>query len=153
MAAALRSLQKLGSIGVAAAATTLSYNKPSACDQRRRFEGKTIVITGGGGTFGRVGAKYFAEEIGHLKLTMQPVDELGPGEVGYLIGSVKDVADTRVGGAVISPDGTLACFSVRQYCWNDKKFDNQLWIADLAAAERRKARFVFPLSCSSCMDA
>ena len=26
---------------------------------------------------------------------MQPVDELGPGEVGYLIGSVKDVADTR----------------------------------------------------------
>ena len=44
MAAALRSLQKLGSLSVAAAAaTTLSYNKPSACDQRRRFEGKTIV--------------------------------------------------------------------------------------------------------------
>jgi len=61
MAAALRSLQKLGSLSVAAA-TTLSYNKPSACDQRRRFEGKTIVITGGGGTFGRVGAKYFAEQ-------------------------------------------------------------------------------------------
>jgi len=65
MAAALRSLQKLSSLGVAAAAaTTLSYsgNKPSACDQRRRFEGKTIVITGGGGTFGRVGARYFAEQ-------------------------------------------------------------------------------------------
>ena len=61
MAAALRSLQKLGSLGVAAA-TTLAYNKPSACDQRRRFEGKTIVITGGGGTFGRVGARYFAEQ-------------------------------------------------------------------------------------------
>jgi NAD(P)-dependent dehydrogenase (short-subunit alcohol dehydrogenase family) len=57
MAAALRSLQKLGSIGVAA--TTLSHS--SSAQQRRRFEGKTIVITGGGGTFGRVGAKYFAE--------------------------------------------------------------------------------------------
>lgn len=42
---------------------------------------------------------------------------------------------TRVGGAVISPDGMRACFSVRQYSWDDKKFDNQLWIADLAAAE------------------
>ena len=61
MAAALRSLQKLGSIGVAAAAaTTLSHT--SSAQQRRRFEGKTIVITGGGGTFGRVGAKYFADQ-------------------------------------------------------------------------------------------
>jgi NAD(P)-dependent dehydrogenase (short-subunit alcohol dehydrogenase family) len=57
MAAALRSLQKLGSLSVAA--TTLSH--ASSAQQRRRFEGKTIVITGGGGTFGRVGAKYFAE--------------------------------------------------------------------------------------------
>ena len=57
MAAALRSLQKLGSIGVAAAAaTTLSYNKPSACDQRRRFEGKTIVITGRDGFGAKAGA-------------------------------------------------------------------------------------------------
>ena len=40
----------------------------------------------------------------------------------------------RVGGAVTSPDGTAAVFSVRQYSWTDKKFDNQLWIADLAAA-------------------
>ena len=61
MAAALRSLQKLGSLGVAAAAaTTLSHT--SSAQQRRRFEGKTIVITGGGGTFGRVGARYFAEQ-------------------------------------------------------------------------------------------
>ncbi len=60
MAAALRSLQKLGSLGVAAAATTLSHT--SSAQQRRRFEGKTIVITGGGGTFGRVGAKYFADQ-------------------------------------------------------------------------------------------
>ncbi len=50
--------------------------------------------------FMATGARYHAEEIGHLKLTMQPVDVLGPGEVGYLIGSVKDVADTRVGDTV-----------------------------------------------------
>ena len=60
MADALRSLQKLSSIGVAAAATTLSHT--SSAQQRRRFEGKTIVITGGGGTFGRVGARYFADQ-------------------------------------------------------------------------------------------
>ena len=41
----------------------------------------------------------------------------------------------RVGGAEVSPDGELACFSVRQYDWGAKKFDAQLWIADLAAAK------------------
>ena len=50
--------------------------------------------------FMATGARYHAEEIGHLKLGMEPVQELGPGEVGYLIGSVKDVADTRVGDTV-----------------------------------------------------
>ena len=50
--------------------------------------------------FMATGARYFAEEIGHLKLTMEPVGQLGPGEVGYVIGSVKDVADTRVGDTV-----------------------------------------------------
>ena len=50
--------------------------------------------------FMATGARYHAEEIGHLKLGMEPVQELGPGEVGYLIGSVKDVADTKVGDTV-----------------------------------------------------
>ncbi|MGB3542979.1 translation elongation factor 4 [Rubrivirga sp.] len=50
--------------------------------------------------FMATGAKYNAEEIGHLKLKMEPVHELGPGEVGYIIGSVKDVADTKVGDTV-----------------------------------------------------
>ena len=40
----------------------------------------------------------------------------------------------RVGSTAISPDGTRACFEVRQYNWEEKKFDAQLWIADLAAA-------------------
>ncbi len=56
--------------------------------------------TGDAIEFMATGARYFAEEIGHLKLKMAPVDVLGPGEVGYIIGSVKDVADTRVGDTV-----------------------------------------------------
>ena len=43
---------------------------------------------------------YSAEEIGVLRLGMEPVDELAAGEVGYIIGSVKEVRDTRVGDTV-----------------------------------------------------
>jgi GTP-binding protein LepA len=44
--------------------------------------------------------KYVAEEIGTLRLGFQPCDELRAGEVGYIIGSVKDVQDTKVGDTV-----------------------------------------------------
>ncbi|MFQ5568879.1 MAG: translation elongation factor 4 [Rhodothermales bacterium] len=44
--------------------------------------------------------EYDAEEIGFLKLGMEPVDALRAGEVGYIIGSVKDVRDTRVGDTI-----------------------------------------------------
>ncbi|HIG73169.1 MAG TPA: elongation factor 4 [Bacteroidetes bacterium] len=50
-------------------------------------------------------ARYNAEEIGYLKLGNEPVKELKPGEVGYLIGSVKDVQDTRVGDTVTHAKG------------------------------------------------
>jgi GTP-binding protein LepA len=50
-------------------------------------------------------ARYNAEEIGHLKLGMQPMPELTPGEVGYIIGSVKDVQDTKVGDTVTHARG------------------------------------------------
>ena len=43
---------------------------------------------------------YDAEEIGILKMGMEPVNELRAGEVGYIIGSVKDVRDTRVGDTI-----------------------------------------------------
>lgn len=46
------------------------------------------------------GKEYDAEEIGHLKLGLEPADELRAGEVGYIIGSVKDVKDTRVGDTI-----------------------------------------------------
>ena len=41
--------------------------------------------------------EYDAEEIGVLRLAMEPVNVLKAGDVGYVIGSVKDVRDTRVG--------------------------------------------------------
>ncbi len=46
------------------------------------------------------GQEYDAEEIGTLRLSMHPADELRAGEVGYLIGSVKEVGHTRVGDTV-----------------------------------------------------
>ena len=51
------------------------------------------------------GREYDAEEIGVLKLTMQPVDELRAGDVGYVIGSVKDVSDTKVGDTITHAKG------------------------------------------------
>jgi GTP-binding protein LepA len=44
--------------------------------------------------------EYDAEEVGHLRLAMSPVNSLSAGDVGYVIGSVKDVLDTRVGDTV-----------------------------------------------------
>ena len=46
------------------------------------------------------GREYDAEEIGVLRLSMHPVNELRAGEVGYVIGSVKEVGDTRVGDTI-----------------------------------------------------
>lgn len=44
--------------------------------------------------------EYLAEEIGVLRLGMQPTEELTAGDVGYVIGSIKDVRDTRVGDTI-----------------------------------------------------
>lgn len=44
--------------------------------------------------------EYDVEELGVLRLDMVPADELKAGEVGYIIGSVKDVRDTRVGDTI-----------------------------------------------------
>ena len=47
------------------------------------------------------GAQYKVVEVGTLSPRgMNPVDELGAGEVGYLTASIKTVADTRVGDTV-----------------------------------------------------
>jgi GTP-binding protein LepA len=46
--------------------------------------------------------EYDAEDIGILRLDMFPTETLSAGEVGYVIGSVKDVRDARVGDTITS---------------------------------------------------
>lgn len=45
-----------------------------------------------------------AEEIGVLTPSMKPVDEMGPGEVGYLIAGIKDVSQAKIGDTVTGAD-------------------------------------------------
>ena len=41
-----------------------------------------------------------ADEIGYLRIKMKPTDTLSAGEVGYIIGNVKSLEDTKVGDTV-----------------------------------------------------
>ncbi|HGY54882.1 MAG TPA: elongation factor 4 [Caldithrix abyssi] len=50
--------------------------------------------------FFSTGRTYNSDEIGILKLTKEPVNELRAGEVGYLISGAKNVQDTKVGDTV-----------------------------------------------------
>ena len=56
-------------------------------------KGQTIRMMG-------TGAKYQVERIGVLTPKMVNVEELGPGEVGFITASIKEVADTRVGDTI-----------------------------------------------------
>jgi GTP-binding protein LepA len=56
-------------------------------------KGQTIRMMG-------TDAKYGIERIGVLTPKMVNVDELGPGEVGFITASIKEVADTRVGDTI-----------------------------------------------------
>jgi len=72
------------------------------------FRGSVVYVRVVSGTIRRgdhirfmaTDARYQAEEIGHLRLAMEPVQELRAGDVGYVIASVKDVLDTRVGDTI-----------------------------------------------------
>ncbi|MCS6892420.1 MAG: translation elongation factor 4 [Rhodovarius sp.] len=46
------------------------------------------------------GASHVIDQIGVFTPKMQPVDSLGPGEVGYLTAAIKTVADTKVGDTI-----------------------------------------------------
>jgi GTP-binding protein LepA len=48
----------------------------------------------------RAGATYEVERIGYLTPKLVQVGELNPGEVGVFTGSIKEVADTRVGDTI-----------------------------------------------------
>ncbi|MBX9827879.1 MAG: translation elongation factor 4 [Xanthobacteraceae bacterium] len=45
-------------------------------------------------------ASYDVDRVGVFKPKLTPVDELGPGEIGYLTAAIKEVADTRVGDTI-----------------------------------------------------
>jgi len=45
-------------------------------------------------------AAYDVERVGVFRPKLTPVDELGPGEIGYLTAAIKEVADTRVGDTI-----------------------------------------------------
>ena len=51
-------------------------------------------------TFMQAGAHHEAIEVGVRRPVPTPVDELGPGEVGYLIAGIKDVGEARSGETV-----------------------------------------------------
>ena len=52
-------------------------------------------------TFGAVDQSYEVTEVGVMRLGRIPRSELGPGEVGYVIASIKDVSHTRVGDTIL----------------------------------------------------
>lgn len=46
------------------------------------------------------GAKYPVDRVGIITPKLVTVDELGPGEIGFITASIKEVADTRVGDTI-----------------------------------------------------
>ncbi len=48
----------------------------------------------------QTGAKYGVDKLGVFRPAMQDVKELGPGEIGFFTGSIKQVRDTRVGDTI-----------------------------------------------------
>ncbi len=59
----------------------------------RLKKGQTIRMMG-------TGAKYPVERVGVFTPKMVAVDDLGPGELGFITASIKEVADTRVGDTI-----------------------------------------------------
>jgi GTP-binding protein LepA len=56
--------------------------------------------------FGAHDETYEVTEVGFQRIQRVPQKELGPGEVGYLVAAVKEVAHTRVGDTILDADET-----------------------------------------------
>jgi GTP-binding protein LepA len=56
-------------------------------------KGTRVKMMGTGGVYG-------VERVGVMAPKGVPVDQLGPGEIGFITGSIKQVADTRVGDTI-----------------------------------------------------
>ncbi len=59
----------------------------------RLKKGQTIRMMG-------TGAKYPVDRVGVITPKMLMVEDLGPGEIGFITASIKEVADTRVGDTI-----------------------------------------------------
>ncbi len=54
--------------------------------------------------FVQTGQEYTADEVGVLKMTMEPRKELATGEVGYIISGIKDATEVKVGDTATHVD-------------------------------------------------
>lgn len=54
--------------------------------------------------FMQKGMRFDAEEIGIFNPKPQKVDRMGVGEVGYIVGGIKDIADVKIGDTVTHPE-------------------------------------------------
>ncbi|HCW78175.1 MAG TPA: elongation factor 4, partial [Gemmatimonadetes bacterium] len=55
-------------------------------------------------TFGNADVRYEVTEVGCMRLGRIPQEKLGPGEVGYVVAAIKEVADTKVGDTILDAD-------------------------------------------------
>jgi GTP-binding protein LepA len=55
-------------------------------------------------TFGNTDVRYEVTEVGCMRLGRIKQKELGPGEVGYVVAAIKEVADTKVGDTILDAD-------------------------------------------------
>ena len=60
--------------------------------------GQHIVFAAGSGQ------DYEVAEVGYLQLRQVPTDELGPGEVGYVVANVRSVKETRAGDTIMESE-------------------------------------------------
>ncbi|MBI4540698.1 MAG: elongation factor 4 [Gemmatimonadetes bacterium] len=59
-------------------------------------------------TFGAVDAAYEVLEVGCLRLRRIPLEQLGPGEVGYVVAAIRNVSHTKVGDTVLDAERRAA---------------------------------------------
>jgi len=58
--------------------------------------------------FGAVKARYEVTEVGYMRLGRVEQERLGPGEVGYVVGAIKEVGHTRPGDTIIDAENPPA---------------------------------------------
>jgi GTP-binding protein LepA len=54
--------------------------------------------------FFSTGKSFDVDEVGFLRLKTMPLEELGAGNVGYFVASIKEVADTKIGDTITHED-------------------------------------------------